>query len=67
MLPGRVIPAKAGIYSASHGKFAADGLDSRFRGNDQCFVRDPIPPPRGKNFESCFRAKGFSARERALL
>ena len=42
-LPGAVIPAKAGIYSASHWKWAADGLDSRFRGNDQCFERDPIP------------------------
>jgi hypothetical protein len=38
-----VIPAKAGIYSASHWKSTADGLDSRFRGNDQCFERDPIP------------------------
>ena len=27
--PGAVIPAQAGIYSASHGKCAADGLDSR--------------------------------------
>ena len=42
-LPGAVIPAKAGIYSASHWKWAADGLDSRLRGNDQCFQRDPIP------------------------
>jgi hypothetical protein len=42
-LPGAVIPAKAGIYSASHWKCAADGLDSRFRGNDQCFERNPIP------------------------
>ena len=36
-LPCAVIPAKAGIYSASHWKCAANGLDSRFRGNDQCF------------------------------
>jgi hypothetical protein len=36
MLPGAVIPAKAGIYFASHRKCAA-GLDSRLRGNDQCF------------------------------
>jgi hypothetical protein len=42
-VPGEVIPAKAGIYSPSHRKCAADGLDSRFRGNDQCFKRDPIP------------------------
>jgi hypothetical protein len=42
-LPCAVIPAKAGIYSASHWKCAADGLDSRFRGNDQCFEGDPIP------------------------
>jgi hypothetical protein len=42
-LPGAVIPAKAGIYSASHWKGAAAGLDSRFRGNDQCFEMDPIP------------------------
>jgi len=27
--PGAVIPAKAGIYSASHWKCVADGLDSR--------------------------------------
>ena len=37
---------------ASHCKCAADGLDSRFRGNDQCFEKDRIPndttarPPR---------------------
>jgi hypothetical protein len=42
-LPGAVIPAKAGIYSASHWKCAADGLDSRFRGNDQCLGRAPNP------------------------
>ena len=42
-LPGAVIPAKAGIYSASHRKCAAEGLDSRFHGNDHCFERDPIP------------------------
>jgi hypothetical protein len=42
-LPGAVIPAKAGIYSASHWECAADRLDSRFRGNDQCFEGDPIP------------------------
>jgi hypothetical protein len=41
-LPGAVIPAKAGIYSASHWKCVADGLDSRFRGNDWCFERDSI-------------------------
>ena len=38
-----VIPAKPGIYSAGHWKCAADGLDSRFRGNDQCFEGEPIP------------------------
>ena len=42
-LPGTVIPAKAGIYSASHWKCTADRVDSRFRGNDQCFELDPIP------------------------
>jgi hypothetical protein len=42
-LPGAVIPAKAGIYSASPWKCAAEGLDSRFRGNDHCFERGPIP------------------------
>ncbi len=42
-LPGAVIPAKAGIHSASHWKCAADGLDSRLRGNDRCFERGPIP------------------------
>ncbi len=42
-LPGAVIPAKAGIHSASHWKYAADGLDSRLRGNDLCFERVPIP------------------------
>jgi hypothetical protein len=30
-----VIPAKAGIHSANLGKCAANGLDSRFRGNDR--------------------------------
>jgi hypothetical protein len=38
-----VIPAKAGIHSANLRKCAVDGLDSRFRGNDQRFERDPIP------------------------
>jgi len=37
-----VIPAKAGIYLASLQKCAGDGLDSRFRGNDRGFERDPI-------------------------
>jgi len=43
MLPGTVIPAKAGIHSVSHWKGAADGLDSRFRGNDDCLEWDSIP------------------------
>ena len=42
-IPSAVIPAKAGIYFASHWRCAADRLDSRFRGNDQCFEGDPIP------------------------
>ncbi len=33
-----VIPAKAGIHTASLGKSAVYGLDSRFRGND-CHLR----------------------------
>ena len=37
-----VIPAKAGIHSANVWKCAVDGLDSRFRGNDRRFERDPI-------------------------
>ena len=41
-LPGAVIPAKAGIYPAGHWKRACGGLDSRFRGNDQGFEREPI-------------------------
>ena len=41
--PSAVIPAKAGIYSASQWKCGVDGLDSRFRGNDHFFERDPIP------------------------
>ncbi len=40
-LQGAVIPAKAGIHCASHWKCIADGLDSRFRGNDPCFEGDP--------------------------
>ncbi len=39
-LPGAVIPAKAGIYSASRWGCPADGLDSHLRGNDE---RDAIP------------------------
>jgi 4-amino-4-deoxy-L-arabinose transferase-like glycosyltransferase len=39
-----VIPAKAGIHSANLGKCAANGLDSRFRGNDR---------PRATSEESC--------------
>src|ERR1039458_6337179 len=42
-LPGAVIHETGEIYSASHWKCGADGLDSRFRGNDPCFERDPIP------------------------
>ena len=49
-LEAAVIPAKAGIYLANLRKCAADGLDSRlrgndgrFRGNDRRFERDPIP------------------------
>src|ERR1019366_1702883 len=41
--PGTVISAKKGIHFASHRKCAADGLDSRRRGNDRQFERDPIP------------------------
>jgi hypothetical protein len=42
-LQAAVIPAKAGIHSASLGKCAVHALDSRFRGNDRRFVRDDIP------------------------
>jgi len=42
-LQAAVIPAKAGIHSANLQKSAVDGLDSRFRGNDRRFERDPIP------------------------
>ena len=38
-----VIPAKAGRCLANLREYAADGLDSRFRGNDWRFVRDAIP------------------------
>jgi hypothetical protein len=38
-----VIPAKAGIHPANLRKCAVEGLDSRFRGNDWRFERDPIP------------------------
>jgi len=38
-----VIPAKAGIHSTNLRKCAVEGLDSRFRGNDWRFERDPIP------------------------
>ena len=41
-LPSAVIPAKAGIHCASHWKCAADGVDSRLRGNDQCFEGIPF-------------------------
>jgi hypothetical protein len=37
-----VIPAKAGTYPPSLWKCVMDGLDSRFRGNDRRFERDPI-------------------------
>jgi hypothetical protein len=42
-LPGAVIPAKAGIHPASRRKCAFKGLDSRFRGNDRGFERNPFP------------------------
>ena len=37
-----VIPAKAGIHAANLRKCAVEGLDSRFRGNDLCFEREPM-------------------------
>jgi hypothetical protein len=40
---GAVISAKAGIHFASHWKYADDGVDSRLRGNGECFESDPIP------------------------
>jgi hypothetical protein len=75
-LPGAVIPAKAGIYSARRWKCAADGLDSRFRGNDPCFDRDLIPndtstpglPPLASSPMVCFgqpmRTRGFETESR---
>ena len=41
-LPGKVIPAQAGIHFASRWKRAAQGMDSRLRGNDWCFMSEPI-------------------------
>ena len=38
-----VIPAKAGIYSATLWKCAVVRLDSRFRGNDRCLKGSPFP------------------------
>ncbi len=38
-----VIPVKPRIHSANFRKCAVNGLDSRFRGNDRCFVMDAIP------------------------
>ena len=40
-LPGAVIPAKAGIHFARRWNCAAEGLDSRFRGNDFYFDTEP--------------------------
>ena len=55
-LPNTVIPAQAGIYTLSGWKYAGGELDSRLRGNDPCFKRDPIPnditPPRGLRRET---------------
>src|SRR5437016_1012265 len=66
---GAVIPAKAGIHSASHWKCTAEGLDSRFRGNDRCFERDPIPNdativPRAMS--PCLGIRGGGVRPPAL-
>jgi hypothetical protein len=41
--PVRRHSREGGIYSPSHWKCAADGVDSRLRGNDRCSERDPIP------------------------
>jgi hypothetical protein len=38
-----VIPAKAGIHRENLPKSIVDGLDSRFRGNDPGFQRNPNP------------------------
>jgi hypothetical protein len=42
-LQSAVIPAKAGIHFADLLKRVVYGLDSRFRGNDRCFSRGPVP------------------------
>jgi hypothetical protein len=42
-LQAAVIPAKAGIHFANLRKYAVQGLDSRFRGNDRRLVSDDIP------------------------
>jgi hypothetical protein len=42
-LPCAVIPAKAGIHSASYWNCTADRMHSRLRGNDQCIERGSIP------------------------
>jgi hypothetical protein len=42
-LHAAVIPAKAGIHSASLREWADCGLDSRFRGNDGGFVGHAAP------------------------
>lgn len=42
-LPGAGIPAKAGIYSASHWRCVADGRDPHLRGNNQRLEADYIP------------------------
>ena len=54
-----VIPAKAGIYSASHCERAAAGLDSRFRGNDCTWERHRLANdtitwfPVGRSTDDC--------------
>jgi hypothetical protein len=42
-LEAPVIPAKAGIQSVGSGFPKGFGVDSRFRGNDWRFQRDPTP------------------------
>jgi hypothetical protein len=38
-----VIPANSGIQSSGNAFSTACGVDSRFRGNDRRFEKDPIP------------------------
>jgi hypothetical protein len=65
-LEAAVIPAKAGIHSASLQKCAVYELDLRFRGNDRRFERDPTASDTAAQALALCAGRGFRDRLRVF-